>query len=53
MKAAAGLLCGLAALKEFKQIICLCLLTDETHTQPSCGMLTVFISAQAPHNKAW
>lgn len=24
-----------------------------THTQPSCGMLTVFISAEALGNKAW
>lgn len=55
MKEAAGLLCGLAALREFKQIIRLSLLTDEhthTHTQPSCGMLTVFISVQALGNKA-
>lgn len=51
---AAGLLCGLAALREFKQIIHLSLFTDaHTHTQPSRGMLTVFISAQTLGNKAW
>lgn len=57
MKVAAGLLCGLAALRQFKQTICLLLLTDHTHarmhTHSSCGMLTVFISVQALGNKAW